>query len=401
MSAIAAKTDNPFLEDFAAHAAELPGAGLPWLAARRAEAIKTVRAKGVPHRRIEEWKYTDLRSALEDESRGGVPQWRIEKLPDGVELFDLAKLDGGAPDWVKNSLGAIGDSNSMLAASLALSHGGAALRIPAATAIREPLNLAVSGTGHMRLLLVLEEGARLTLIEKQIDDTGLANVGFEIVLGTNAKLTHVRVAEAASDGVQVEEVAVRAERGAQYKAHFANFGAKLSRLELQVKLEGEGARANISGVSALSGNRHADITTHVDHAIGNTQSTQLFKKIAGGHSRTIYQGKVTVWPGANGSDSRQTAKGLLLGERAEIDLKPELEILADDVKCAHGAAVGDLDEDSLFYLQSRGIPESEARSLLIRAFLEEPIAEIDDEAIRASVWKMVEAALPAAMESAS
>ena len=278
---------------------------------------------------------------------------------------------------------------------------GVALRIPAATTVQEALRLDVSGTGHIRLLLVLEEGARLTLIEKQIDDAGLANVGFEVVLGTNAKLTHVRVAVAASDAVQVEEIAVLAEQDAHYCAHFANFGAKLSRLELQVKLAGEGARAQISGVSALSGNLHADITTHIDHATGNTQSTQLFKKAAGGHSRGVYQGKVTVRPGANGSDSRQTAKGLLLGERAEIDLKPELEILADDVKCAHGAAVGDLDEDSLFYLQSRGIPESEARSLLIRAFLEEPIAEIEDETIRASVWKLVEAALPFAMEGAS
>ena len=113
---------------------------------------------------------------------------------------------------------------------------------------------------------------------------------------------------------------MRAERGAQYKAHFANFGAKLSRLELQVKLEGEGARANISGVSALSGNRHADITTHVDHAIGNTQSTQLFKKIAGGHSRTIYQGKVTVWPGANGFAT-------VVQKKREIENQRVLELL--------------------------------------------------------------------------
>jgi Fe-S cluster assembly protein SufD len=127
----------------------------------------------------------------------------------------------------------------------------------------------------------------------------------------------------------------------------------------------------------------------------------LFKNVAGGHSRAVYQGKITVREGANGSDSRQTAKGLLLGARAEIDLKPELEIFADDVKCAHGAAVGDLDSDSLFYLRARGITQVEARNLLIRAFLEDAVLQIADETIRAEVWRAVEEALPRAMEGAS
>jgi Fe-S cluster assembly protein SufD len=141
------------------------------------------------------------------------------------------------------------------------------------------------------------------------------------------------------------------------------------------------------------------VTSHIEHAAGDTRSTQLFKKVAGGKSRAVYQGKITVHEGANGSDSRQTAKALLMGTRAEADLKPELIIFADDVKCAHGAAVGDLDADSLFYLRSRGIPDREARNMLIRAFLEEAVAEIEDEAIRAAVWKDVEHALPHAMES--
>jgi Fe-S cluster assembly protein SufD len=131
----------------------------------------------------------------------------------------------------------------------------------------------------------------------------------------------------------------------------------------------------------------------VTHASGKTQSTQLFKYVAGGQGRGVYQGKVTVAQGANGSDSRQTAKGLLLGNRAEIDLKPELEILADDVQCAHGAAVGDLDAESLFYLRSRGIPEAEARALLMRAFIGDAVEQIEDETIRASIWQAVDAVL--------
>ena len=118
---------------------------------------------------------------------------------------------------------------------------------------------------------------------------------------------------------------------------------------------------------------HADVTTHVIHRKGDTRSTQLFKKVASGKARAVYQGKVTVAKGADGSDSRQTAKALLLGETAEADLKPELEIFADDVKCAHGAAVGDLDADSLFYLRARGIPEPHARAILMYAFLEDAL----------------------------
>jgi Fe-S cluster assembly protein SufD len=164
--------------------------------------------------------------------------------------------------------------------------------------------------------------------------------------------------------------------GGHYRAHFASFGSKLSRMELEIVLEGEGAQAHLSGVSVLDAKRHSDVTTHVIHRHGNTASTQLFKHVVGASGRAVYQGKVTVAKGANGSDSNQTAKALLLGETGEADLKPELEIFADDVKCAHGAAVGDLDAESLFYLRARGIAEAAARGLLLHAFLEDAVAEI-------------------------
>ena len=237
-------------------------------------------------------------------------------------------------------------------------------------------------------------------METHAPDAGLLrNVGVEIGLGAGAKLSHVRLAASAPKSITVEHIAVVEARGAQYRAHFANFGSRLSRTELHIVLREKGAEAHLSGVCVLGGEGHADVTSHIEHAAGGTRSTQLFKKVAGGKSRAVYQGKITVHEGANGSDSRQTAKALLMGTRAEADLKPELIIFADDVKCAHGAAVGDLDADSLFYLRSRGIPDREARNMLIRAFLEEAVAEIEDEAIRAAVWKDVEHALPHAMES--
>jgi len=267
--------------------------------------------------------------------------------------------------------------NVMRAASLALSAGGVAFRVPKGAAITAPLKLDFTGPGHVRGLLVLEEGASLTLVEG-VGVTDFRNVGFEIVLGENARLEHVRVSPNAADAVLVEEVSLHIAAGGHYRGHFAGFGSKLARMELEIALEGEGAEAHLSGVSVLDGKRHSDVTTHVIHRVGNSQSTQLFKHVASGAARAVYQGKVTVAKGANGSDSSQTAKALLLGEGAEADLKPELEIFADDVKCAHGAAVGDLDAESLFYLRARGIPESQARGLLLQAFLEDAVAEIEN-----------------------
>ena len=202
-----------------------------------------------------------------------------------------------------------------------------------------------------------------------------------------------RLAQSPAEAVQVQEVAVTQGAGSTYRAHLTDLGAKLSRLELQIALTGAKTETNLSGVQVLSGGRHADVTTRLGHAVGDTESVQLFKHVVAGKSRAVYQGRITVEEGADGTDSRQTAKALLLDDRAEADLKPELIIFADDVKCAHGAAVGDLDADSLFYLRARGIPEAEARGMLMRAFLEDAVSEIENEAIRAAVWSVVEAAL--------
>ena len=163
-------------------------------------------------------------------------------------------------------------------------------------------------------------------------------------------------------------------------------------------LGGVGASAHLTGVTVLGGSLHADVTTEILHASGQTRSTQLFKKVVGGKGHAVYQGRIRVSEGANGSDSIQTAKALLLGDRAEADLKPELEIFADDVKCAHGAAVGDLDPESLFYLRSRGIPEAEARNLLIHAFIGDALDAIARDDLRKTATDIVEHALARALE---
>jgi Fe-S cluster assembly protein SufD len=346
-------------------------------------------ALALPTRRVEEWKYSDLARALGEAGFGEASaRVSVGAVPAGIELFDLDEPN--RPDWVKAHYGKLA-GNAVSAVSLAKARGGIAMRVPKGKIVENVLALDFAGEGHVRALLVLEEGAALTLSEK-FDAHETRNAGFEIVLGPNAQLNHVRLSPV-SDAVQVEEISLTLARDAVYRGHFANFGAKLSRIELAIALNGEGAEAHLSGVSVLADDKHADVTTQVTHAIGRTQSTQLFKKVVGGKAQAVYQGKVIVAHGANGSDSRQTAKALLLDGRAEADLKPELEIFADDVKCAHGAAVGDLDTDSLFYLRARGIPENEARHLLIHAFLEDALTDIANVDLRETVRGAVSSAL--------
>jgi Fe-S cluster assembly protein SufD len=356
------------------------------LAKRRDEARAAFNGRGLPTRRVEDWKYSDLKSALGDDGLGeGAAMARVT-VPDGVEQFDLSAAN--PPAWVSAHLGMLA-KNAVAEASLAFARGGIALRV--STKVEQPLTLDLTGAGHVRVLLVLEDSASISLSETG-DTAGPRNVGVEIVLGADALLEHVRTAPAGKV-VQVEEIALTLAAGARYRAHFANFGGKLSRTELTIALEGEGARADLSGVTVLADGGHADVTTHMIHRKGNTTSTQLFKHVAAGKSRAVYQGRVTVAKGADGADSRQTAKALLLGDLAEADLKPELEIFADDVKCAHGAAVGDLDADSLFYLRARGISENEARGLLLHAFLEDAVAEITNQDLREQVRETMLAAL--------
>jgi Fe-S cluster assembly protein SufD len=397
-----------------------------WLSERRARAFQAFQAGGIPHRRVEEWKYSDLRNALEvgrvaaNETAGlpsrdpfaaiGGPRLVMRDgkyetpavlIAGNVEVVDLASLGDDTPDWIRQSLGGVLTS-SLGQASLALMQGGVAIRVRRGTEAHLHLRfLQQVETVHSRVLIEVEEDASLVLLESQAGMRGVTNLGLEVRLQKNARMTHVRLAEAAPDAVIVEEIGVAVARGAHYRAHLPQTGAKLSRLELAVNLEGEGAEAALDGAGVLGGKLHADVTTHVAHAAGKTTSRQLFKYIAGGRSRAVYQGRISVHKGADGSDSRQTAKAILAGERAEADLKPELEIFADDVKCAHGAAVGDLDADSLFYLRARGIPQSEAREMLVRGFLEDAVAEIASEEIRAIVWNFVEDYLPEALDRAA
>lgn len=426
MSAMARRRVMPgdaLQEDFARHASELPGARLEWLNARRRAAMQAIAQTGLPDRRVEAWKWTDLANTLSGEllpSAGTgpaiVPQsvfppqdWqlvfadgRLKSAPfgDGIECVDLSKLDDTCPGWVREHLGglAAGPDQPMGAASLALMRGGAAIRVTRSASLHVQFAAVPANhpaVSHCRLLLQVEGGAALRLIESHhgaVGNGSLRNLGIELRLMPGARLEHVRLQRDCGDALHVTSLGAEIGRGAFYRGVYAALGGQLSRLDVRLTLAAEGAEAAIHNVAAIAAGL-ADITTVTDHASPHTRSRQLFKNVAGGTGRVVNQGRVIVRQGAQKSDSHQLFKSLLLSRHAEADAKPELEIFADDVQCGHGTAIGALDEDALFYLRSRGISAGEAKLLLIRAFIADALEEIGDDAVREALRRELDVAL--------
>jgi Fe-S cluster assembly protein SufD len=426
MTALAFKLEskrNIFQDDFARNGASLTGVGFAWLDARRHAAMDAFAKTGVPTRRVEAWKYTDLANALEGdlepakavdenvdiENALGVHADAEILLVNGffrsairggsVEIVDLGKLDAQTPDWVKDHLGAMaaGGEQPLGAVSLGLMRGGVAVRVSGESTLS--LNFAVRGSdrntiSHTRVLIVVEEGASLRLFETHtgqgITQT-VANLGMELALKPGAKLEHIRLQAEAANALHVTSLGVTLAKNSEYRALYAAVGARLSRLDIAVNLAAPGAHATLHNVAVLDAGI-ADVTTVMDHASQHTTSRQLFKSVVGGRGRSVNQGRVSVHKGALKSDSHQLFKALLLSPRAEADAKPELEIFADDVICGHGTAIGALDADALFYLRARGIPEGEAKNLLIRGFLADAIEGFGDEATHDGLAKRLDAA---------
>jgi Fe-S cluster assembly protein SufD len=298
-----------------------------------------------------------------------------------------ARLDAAEP-W----LGRIAGEGAVVALNTALFEDGLFLDLPAGTegGTIELLSLASGGEAphafHPRHLIRLGAGARLTLIESCAGEgRTLHNPVFEIELCAGAHLTHARINEEDLAAFHLAAIHARVAARATYDSFVLNLGGRLTRGEIHVALEGEGASAHLNGAQLLAGDQHADATTSLDHAAPNCPSRQVYKTVLGGRSRGVFQGKILVRKPAQKTDGYQMNQALLLSDTAEMDAKPQLEIYADDVKCSHGATIGALDEGQLFFLRSRGIPAAEARAMLVAAFLQEAVDGIQDEAAREAV----------------
>lgn len=238
---------------------------------------------------------------------------------------------------------------------------------------------------HPRLLIVARPGSRSAVVESYVGRGGipyLANAVTELVLDEDARLDHYRVQAESPEAFHLGALHVRQDRGSRLISHNVSIGAGLSRVDLVSVLAGSGAECEMNGLYLVDGDRHADSHTVIDHSAARASSRETYKGILGGRSRAVFNGRIVVRPGAQQTDARQSNRNLLLSEEALVFARPQLEIRADDVKCTHGATVGQLDADALFYLRSRGLGSDGARRVLIRAFANEMFGRMSLAAVR-------------------
>ena len=358
--------------------------------ARNDERAETFRALGLPSAHEEAWHYTQLRPLL-DIPFIDAPEFDdvdTAALPPAIDaprsVFINGRASGPAIDATHVARGDKLDAlNAMLADS------GARIDVPggqdAGTFVLASVGRADHGpiSFHPRHAITLGAGARLTLIEiSRGSGRYLHNPSFAISLAEGATLTHLRLQDEAEEAFHLSTLHVTVAAGATYDSFALTLGARLARMQVHARLTGPGASAHLNAAQLLTGSQHADFTTIVSHDAPSCASRQTVKNVLAGRARGVFQGKIEVARHAQKTDGYQMNQALLLSPEAEIDSKPELQIYADDVKCSHGATVGELDADQLFYLRSRGIPDVEAREILVRAFLAEAFDPITHEAGR-------------------
>ena len=408
------------------------------VAARRNAAFDVFAKQGLPHRRIEEWKYTDLRALMRDAKPLASPPDAAAKarardagrllsdldarrlvFVDGAfvpELSDLHDLEAGlavgslaqaltdGDPVVAARLGKLAPANdAAVALNTALMGDGAVIRIAGGSTIERPLHLLFvasekSAAVFTRSLVTIDHGARVMLIESHEGPTAgdyQVNDALELFAGDGAHVDHVKVIGEGSDALHVSTLATAIGAHARFNTFSFISGGAVVRNQLFLRLDGEGTVAGIRGASLLKDRQHADTTLFADHIARDCQSREMFKSVLDDEAHGVFQGRIIVRRHAQKTDAKMMTQALLLSERAEADNKPELEIFADDVQCGHGATAGALDEDLKFYLMARGIPPVEAEAMLIQAFLGEAIEGIEHAGLREALIESVAAWLGA------
>jgi Fe-S cluster assembly protein SufD len=401
---------------------ETARARLPGDAEVRARAFGVV-AEGLPHRRVEEWKYTDLRALMRDakplaEVPGAaeieafqaelpplagvdaiqivllngtlVPQVsKLDGLPEGVEVVPLATaLTEGHPLFARMGEGGMPHDNAAIALNTAFVSDGVILHVAAGVEVTKPVHVvfAQTGAGHAsygRVLAVVEEGARFDLIESHYGaGQHQTNTLVEILAGDRATVRHYKAQSEDLSTLHLATLAVKLGEETRFETLSLNRGSAVARQQIFATFAGEGSSAALRGITLGGARRHLDTTLVVDHQAPGCESREQYKAALDGETRSVFQGKIIVRQAAQKTDGRMMSQALMLSEGAEADLKPELEIYADDVQCAHGATCGALDEEHLFYLMARGIAKVDAQSMLVHAFVGEVLDSVEDETLR-------------------
>ncbi len=307
-------------------------------------------------------------------------------------------------DAVQSHLGhyAAMDINPFVAINTMLMSDGLFVHLPPGMIVETPIHVlylstADGGTSQLRNLVVAERGAEVTIIEHYASSAGGAywtNTVTEIDLCENAGVEHYKLEEEGDKAFHIATVEIHQHRDSRFTSHNVALGGRFVRNDINTRLDGENAQCALNGLYVIKGRQHVDNHTRIEHVMPRTVSRELYKGVLDGWSRGVFNGKVIVHKYAQLSDSEQANHNLLLSPNAEADPKPQLEIFADDVKCAHGVTVGQLDAEALYYLRSRGVPKSEARSLLTFAFANDVITRMRIEPMRAHLENIIRMRLP-------
>ncbi len=385
-----------------------------WLETIRAAALERAQTLNFPSERHDDWRFTDLSSLFQHGfhpvdafarlTRGDIGKFFITGtirlvFVDGCYDPDLSELSGAdAGVAVKSLVECLGDSqveqhfarhaaydqDAFTALNTRFFEDGAWVHVSGEVAA--PIHILhvaskreLPSAVYPRCLVVMEHGSTATIVEDYAGVDGgiyLSNAVTEVVVKDRAHLQHVRIQREEKNAFHIGHCSVVSGRASVYTAISLAFGARVSRLTQHISQHGEGAEMHLNGLALIGGRQIADTHTRIEHAVPRGKSTQLHKCIADGSAHAIFSGKIVVHTGATGTDSAQSSRNLLLSGKARIDTQPQLEIFNDDVSCKHGATVGQIDADALFFLKSRGLSEERARNLLTHAFAAEIIDRI-------------------------
>ncbi|TPW26825.1 Fe-S cluster assembly protein SufD [Pararhizobium mangrovi] len=359
----------------------------------------------LPHRRMEAWHYTDLRTLLKavpeafgtgGEAKGVAPlvdgsnvltvnngEASVEGAPEGVSVSRFA--DRLNDESVVEFLAAQGPEDAVSRINGAFVSDGLVVDVAPGTVLDAPLEIqAVHSTGqaHTRFPVTIGKGAKGSIVERQCasgEGAAFTSSITDLTVGDDAEIDWIILQEQGDADTHLARVNLRLGANAKLMLYVVNAGGKLVRQEVRAVVEGEGSDFKLRGINLLGGESHTDVTMVLDHTVPSTTSTEVLRNVVFGKAHGVFQGQIRVAQAAQQTDAQMACNTLLLSDDADFSAKPELEIFADDVQCGHGATVADIDKNHLFYLMSRGIPAARARGMLVYAFLAEVVEELDDE----------------------
>jgi Fe-S cluster assembly protein SufD len=404
------------VEAYRSRRSELPGAEVEWVQDLRARALDRFSTAGLPTGREEAWRHTSLapisgvpfRPGTSGSMTGEVSAadlgmgYRVDidgtdtnvsatpPLPKGLRIRPLRESAGDAREW----LGRLADIESpgVSALNTALFDRGVWVEIAPGTVLEHPVHLVHAlgadsepSAAFPRVLVVAGKGTKSVIVEQYAGTAGNARLTApvsEIHVGENAHLDHIRVQEESGEAFHVGRVVADQSAGSRFRSWSFALGAKLARVDVEARLRGEAAECSLEGIFAGLDGQHLDHYTRIDHVSPNTTSRETYKGILGGRARGVFLGHILVRPDAQKINAAQTSRSIVLSRGARVNMKPWLEIYADDVACTHGTTVGRLDEDALFYLRSRGIDRETSRAILVRAFAQEVLVGLPLEDLR-------------------